>query len=301
MSRRLLLQSAFFLWVSLACISVIFADFPDRPAAKTIDKDIQFFDVKLTGTQPGQTMKLWLYLPPGTHKDKSLPCVFVAPAGSNLLTGMRLAEGDRVEHLPYVRAGFAVVAYELDGPMSRQANEREIIEAISKFMAVHGGVDNARTAVDYAIARAPEIDPSRLYTVGHSSAGTVALDVAAADSRIRGCCAYAPCPDLRDRINAKLIESINGSIKGFQGFIDAVSPEDHIEELKDKPVLLFTAEDDNNVPSASVQKFARHLKEENAKNIKLVVVPNGGHFDSMIKEGIPAGIDFLKADAFGAK
>jgi dipeptidyl aminopeptidase/acylaminoacyl peptidase len=238
-------------------------------------------------------MKLWIYLPAGKHEAKSLPCVFIAPAGSNLMTGIALADGDRLEHLPYARAGFAVCAYELDGVRQGLA-ARDAFAAIKQFVAAHGGVDNARTAIDYVLARLHEIDAERLYVAGHSSAGTVALDVAAAEPRIKACCSYAGYPDLRKRFKPATVATVNRNVEGFDAFLDAGSPVNHAAELKSKPVFLFSARDDTNTPTALVEDLASRIKQAGG-DVKLVVVESGGHYRSMIDQGIPSGIEFLKA------
>jgi hypothetical protein len=53
----------------------------------------------------GGTRQMLLYLPPGHHDEKSLACVLIAPAGSNLITGNSVGRGNSPELLPYVRAG----------------------------------------------------------------------------------------------------------------------------------------------------------------------------------------------------
>ena len=94
--------------------------FPDRPAtrwiapAKGSTAPVEFYDMHITGTGPGLPMEVNLYLPNGRHDPKSLPCVFIAPAGA-AMWGMTLGDGDRREHVPYALAGFAVVAYEVSG------------------------------------------------------------------------------------------------------------------------------------------------------------------------------------------
>jgi dipeptidyl aminopeptidase/acylaminoacyl peptidase len=285
-------------WI-LSCLALLMlartarADFPDRPAPQTLEGGIQFFDVSVSGDAPGQSMRFWAYLPPGDHPAKSLPCVFVAPAGTPFITGQRLGIDDRPEHLPYVKAGFAVIAYELDGQRTVHT-DAALLAAISQFMAVHGGVDNAHTAVDYALVRMPEIDPERLYAAGHSSAANLALDVAAADPRIKACCAYAPCPDLRKRLKPRFVASVSQKLPEFGAFIDSASPSQHIDELKAKPVMLFTAADDKNIPTQSVRDFAADLRQAGAAQVKLVTADSGGHHQSMIDMGIPAGIEFLK-------
>jgi dipeptidyl aminopeptidase/acylaminoacyl peptidase len=285
-------------WVLVSLILVLsslnaWAEFPQRGAAQLIEGGIQLFQLSLSGDAPGQTMKLWVYLPAGNHGAKSLGCVFVAPAGSNLMTGMVLNEGDRVEHLPYVKAGFAVIGYELDGAMEGR-NTAALFTAVPKFMAAHGGIDNAKTAVDYAIARVPEIDPERLYAAGHSSAATVALDVAAADARIKACCAYAPVADLRKRFKPALVPAVNRKAPGFDAFVDTASPAQHVDALKGKPVFLLSAEDDTNVPAQSVKDFAAAIQQAGGTQVKMVTTARGGHYESMVAEGMPKGIEFLK-------
>jgi dipeptidyl aminopeptidase/acylaminoacyl peptidase len=299
MADRKRLLSLFALLLLLRFTASSRADFPTLPAAGTVGQNIQFFGVSVKCESTSEVMKLWIYLPPGEHADKSLACVFIAPAGSNGLTGNKLAKGDQAEHLPYAAGGFAVVAYELDGPPLGPAVADQF-PAMKKFIAAHGGIDNAKTAIDYALLRLSAIDPNRLYAAGHSSAGTVALDVTAADSRIKACCAYAPMSNLHARY-ATILNIIALKVQGIDAFAAGASPVTHLQELKDKPVLLFTAKDDRNVPSQNVQEFARLLQQAGAQKLKLVVVDSGGHYDAMIAQGIPAGIEFLKAaDASGA-
>ena len=108
--------------------------FPPPAPPREIEPGVMFSEITLTRGQaagsdlPGHTGKLWLYLPGGQHGPKSLPCILIAGAGSNLITGMDLGDGDRPEHLPYVRSGFAVLAYELDGmlPEDERGNVRAL-------------------------------------------------------------------------------------------------------------------------------------------------------------------------------
>ena len=122
----------------------------------------------------------------------------------------------------------------------------------------------------------------------------MALDLAAADPRIKGCCAYAPAPDVRQRYKSQTIMDISRRIPDFGAFIDSVSPSRHIDALKGKPILLFTAADDQNVPTQSVRDFAAELQHAGDTQVKLVTTESGGHVQSMFDQGIPAGIAFLK-------
>ena len=271
------------------------ADFPARPDARSVDGGARQYDVPLTGDGPGQALHLLVYLPAGDPKEHSLPCVLVAPAGTNLAVGNAIEDGYTAETLPYVRAGFAAVKYELDGDLPEKPTNAQLFRAVTAFVAARGGVDDARTAVDYVLARVPEVSPGRIYVAGHSSAATVALDVAAADPRVKACCAYAPCPDLRRRLSTRFVKTVNAHVVGFDAFVDEASPVRHVEQLKDKLVLLFSAEDDHNVRTADVAAFADALRAAGSTAVKLVTVPTGGHYRAMIDRGIPAGIEFLKA------
>ena len=74
-----------------------------------------------TTTRRATAASCYLYLPPGKHAPKSLPCVLIAPAGSTCWRAWTLGDGDSPEHMPYVKAGYAVLAYELDGPSTTTA------------------------------------------------------------------------------------------------------------------------------------------------------------------------------------
>ena len=85
------------------------------------------YEIALPTGKP--TNHLWIYLP---EKPKGkLPLILIAPAGSPLFHGMALAQDDEYEHIPYARAGFAVVAYELDGDTgpNRPTTEQAIAAA----------------------------------------------------------------------------------------------------------------------------------------------------------------------------
>ncbi len=238
-------------------------------------------------------MQVWVYVPKHTPGQK-LPCVLVAPAGSPLILGMELGEGDQAEHFPYARTGFVVVSYEIDGHLAdrNKANDREAIAAITAFKDAKAGVLNARVALDFALDKIPEIDPEQIYVAGHSSAATLALLVASDDPRVKACAAFAPVTDVEKRIGKGTINNLSGSIPGFAEFMKSSSPRTHIESLK-CPVFLFHAKDDTNVPVSETAGFAEDLKRTNPR-VTFVQVPKGGHYDPMIREGIPKAIEWFR-------
>ena len=270
------------------------AAFPDRPVAQTLEGGVQFHDIRITGRTSGRTARLWVYLPPGVHARASLPAVLIAPAGSNLVTGKSLSDGDRPEHTPYVWAGLAVVGYELDGDMPPARTGAAVGLAIKAYMASKGGILDALTALDYVIAKVPEIDPGRIYTAGHSSAAVVALVVTAVEPRVKAGAAYAPVIELADQIGAKNMQEMNAAFPGMSEFVRWASPSEHVAELCRKPVLLFSATDDARAPHEAVVAFGAELSRRGCP-VTIRNAATGGHYDSMLQEGIPAGIEWLRA------
>ncbi|MBY0549295.1 MAG: prolyl oligopeptidase family serine peptidase [Candidatus Obscuribacterales bacterium] len=235
-------------------------------------------------------IKVWLYLPK-TRKGK-IPCVVIPPAGTRLFHGMSLGAGDRAEHFPYVRAGFAVVSFDIEGPLGEQASDAQIVTATRAFMNAKGGVVDGQLAIDSALNSLKDIDSSRIMAAGHSSAGTTALALAASDKRIRACSAFAPCTNLQAFFGAQTA-LLDRMVPGFKSFMQSFSPGSNTGALK-CPVFVFNAADDDNVKPAEVSSYVQSLKRTN-KAVKALTVPNGGHYDSMIQQGIPAAIEFFRS------
>jgi acetyl esterase/lipase len=274
--------------------------FPQAPPAREIEPGIMFSEIHLQRgpsagpAQPGHSGKLWLYLPSGQHAARSLPCILIAGAGSNLITGMDLGDGDRPEHLPHVRAGFAVLAYELDGalPDNSKQNMQALARSSRAFLNAQAGLINARVAIEYATTQVPSIDPKRLYTVGHSSAATIALLVAETEPRIAGCAAFAPAVDVRANIPEQAQEAIIQLVPGAEDFFTRFNPREHESKIA-CPLFLFYADDDNRFAS-QVRELGARLQAA-GKQVTVSSVPSGGHYDSMINEGVPRAIEWLKA------
>ena len=272
--------------------------FPPLGPAKRVERGVVVHKVSLGhGDQAG---RIWIYLPE-KMPAKPIPCVFIAPAGVAPFLGngfgTDLALEKHPEHLPYVHAGFAVVAYDVDGEVPNLDNMtyEQVQTAATAFKNAEAGVLNARHAIDYVLKMVPGIDPKRLYSAGHSSAGRIALIVAESDPRIAACAAYAPVtnPELRIQQNApdagKYLES---NLPGFRDFLKRTSPVKQIERLR-CPTFLFHAEDDSVISIIETESFAETLKKTNPR-VTFVRAERGDHYDSMVEEGVPQAIRWLR-------
>lgn len=275
---------------------------PLGPAAPVGRSDVQlhfvdFGSIPANGEQPGMRMKMRVYVPVGQHAERSLPCVLVAPAGTNLLTGNDMDNDDyHDETLPYAEEGMVVVFYSLDGGLTDMAEGEQLRDAYLSFRRARAGVVNGRNALDYILAQVPQVDPQRIYSAGHSSAATLSLLLAAHEPRLRGCLAYAPATDVEARLEGAgdnaVLELL---LPGIGDFLKQSSPKTHVARIN-CPIFLFHARDDSNEPFASTEAFAR-LLESNGKTLNFAVAESGDHYDSMIQEGIPRGIEWVKAQS----
>jgi len=248
------------------------------------------------GDGPGERMTMRIYLPPGNHADKSLGCVLVAPAGTPLLYGAEMDNDDyHAETLPYVQAGYAVVFYSIDGPVrdAKNVSNTELAGAYKKFKAAKGGVVNGRNALEFVLAKLPQVDPQRIYSAGHSSAGVLSLLFAAHEPRIKACIAYAPATDLdlrmKDVVNNTRSRQL---LPGVNEFLHDTSPINHIDDYN-CPLFIFHARDDSNEPFQNTERFVQRLQAA-GKNVTFSTTPRGNHYTSMVREGIPRAIRWLK-------
>jgi dienelactone hydrolase len=262
---------------------------PELSPRQLIQPGVHFQEVTLR--RAAMPMRVWYYEPEETAGK--LPLVVVPPAGSTLFAGMELADSDRPEHFPYVHAGFAVASFEIDGnvPKLEKTTLADRLKGAREFRDAEAGLANFRAMLDFLLAKVPTIDPSRIYIAGHSSAGTLALLVAAQEPRIKACAAYAAAPDVESRV-AKFIPTLDRALTGYRDFLHFSSPTTHVDKLA-CPVFLFHAEDDKVVPLAQSTEFAALLKKTNP-HVTLVTTPKGGHYTPMIREGIPRAITWFQ-------
>jgi dipeptidyl aminopeptidase/acylaminoacyl peptidase len=166
-----------------------------------------------------------------------------------------------------------------------------VLKSAREFRDARAGLNNAKAALDYLLAKAPEVDPNRIFIAGHSSAATLALLVAEHEPRLKGCASYCGVSDVEERL-AWAIPIFDRAIPGYRGFLRFSSPKTHVEKLK-CPVFLFHAQDDANVPVTQTTAFADMLKKTNP-DVTLDTSARGGHYRSMIDAGIPRGITWMQ-------
>jgi dienelactone hydrolase len=271
--------------------------FPERGEMQAVSPQVMLHEVSLGDDDdgfydmPGVGGKLLLYLPAGKIRPKSLPCVLITGAGSDLLSGMQLGEGDNPEQLPYVQAGYAVVAYELDGPSDEGTDPAAMRRSYEAFKAARAGLVNARNALQFVLDEVPEVDPSKIYAAGHSSAATHALLFAEHEPRLAGVIAYAPAVNVPKRFGP-ILRVLAFQLPGVVDFAAQSSPHTHANRLK-CPTFLFHCEDDTNCPIADTRNFASQVKQQGTE-ATFVTAASGGHYQSMIDEGIPAAIKWLR-------
>lgn len=241
----------------------------------------------------GPSMLVKIYEPALGDGEKA-PSVFIAPAGTPLITGMILGDEDSPEHIPYGEKGIYTVAYELAGYVNDYEDIDKYKEGIRLFTLFNGGVTNGKAAIDYALEHFKEIDSDRLYSAGHSSAGTVSLMMGVYEPRLRGVIAYAPGLSIEKNFGK---EDHNKLLiyYGLDSYFSAgYSPTNNTRRLK-CPIFLFQAKDDSVAPYEDMQRFYERLVLHN-KNVTYKIVDEGDHYYSMLYEGIPAGIEWILTD-----
>jgi dienelactone hydrolase len=280
--------------------------FPELGIERFVPRsNISYYTVDLRShfAEAGGAMQFRVYMPIGQHATGSLPCVLLAPAGSNLLHGSLLSDDPYDdEALPYAKAGMVVVQYSLDGEMNVEPGTTDdqtyvfnLSRAYKKFVDAKAGVVNGRNAVELVLQRIPQVDPKQLYSAGHSSAATVSLLLAAHEPRLAGSIAYAPITDLKLRLEDLTSDrSVSRLFPGLLTYLKSGSPIHCIAKYQ-KPLFIFHARDDSNEPFAHTEKFVNALANANAK-VTFVPVSTGDHYQSMIDQGIPKAIDWIKSN-----
>ena len=248
--------------------------------------------------QPAFQMQMRVYLPAGEHAPGTLPLVLVAPAGTPMFIGNGLDDPTyHDETLPYAEAGAVVIMYSLDGGIIDldSATNARLSMAYEQFRRAGAGTVNARTALEFALARIPAVDPKKIVVAGHSSAGTASMLFAAHEPRLAAAIAYCPCTDVQTRM-VDFVNEVRGNplFPDIENFLQKSSPRTHSPSIN-CPVFVFHASDDSNVPYAESQQFVTNLKSAGKDAQMSEPAAFGDHYQPMIDEGIPRAIVWLRS------
>ena len=233
---------------------------PPRPRGEQITKyAVEYIvDLGVPSGKPGHDSEVRVVLPSPMPSGK-VPTLVVNGAGAYLFSGMVLADEDIEPMLPYVQQGFAVVAYETDGcqpDFGHDPTPSEFATMARRYVASKAGLINAKRALDFALARFPEIDPDQLYSTGHSSGGKQALLLATHDKRIRGCVAFAPACQM-DMGSTMTLARIGGpDATDVAREVSRSMPIAHAKITK-KPVLLIYSANDRITRPREVLSYAK--------------------------------------------
>ena len=247
--------------------------------------------------RPDLTVELHIFLPsssPLQDQQGKIPAVYIAPAGSNMLTGKSPETGDYPECLPWAKAGFAVVLYSLAGSpdhLGHPPGEAELNDCFQKFRQADAGIVNYNAARS-AWTVADVINPHRSVVVGHSSASIVALLAAESDPSVAACVVFGTVPDVAEALGANL-GPLEAKLPGVVDFARHYSPERYVKDLR-CPLFVFHAEDDPLAPINRVQRFVDRAKPH-CPQVEFVRVPTGGHGEGMLREGIPLAIKWASS------
>ncbi|MFG0239738.1 MAG: alpha/beta hydrolase family protein [Gimesia chilikensis] len=229
--------------------------------------------------------------------------MIVPPAGSTLLTGMEIDDTvntQNPEHEPYVKAGFAVITFSIDGDLGDgdQTSNAEFIKAHEAFRRSKAGMLNYAQALSLAKSTIPEIDTSNIFLAGHSSAATLSLLFAEHSYQhfwdpdtIKGCLAYAPSVDPQ-KFFANHLGEIKPLIPDVEEFIRLSSPKEHAQTIL-CPVFLFHARGDQVTSFVASRQFAEQLKAQGV-DVKFVASNGSDHYQTMVDEGVPQGIKWIQ-------
>lgn len=259
---------------------------PDLGTGSEVEDGIVRIEVALEGTQPGMRGRLWVYLPSGPAPEGGRPAVLIAPAGSDLISGMRLGEADVEEHLPYVREGFVVVAYEIEG----DGDEHEDMMA---FAEAYGGLYNGVVALRYLTEKVPDVHLDHVFVAGHSSAADVALLMAAHHPGLAGVAAYNSGGEGCWFQPAEVLNILAMLGDGIAEMCQSTRALSHMAHLRDVPVFLFGSEGDGVVPVEAIHTLAASVPE--GEDLTVQIVEGGDHYSSMIDEGVPSAIGWMKS------
>lgn len=220
-------------------------------------------------------LKAWLFVPPGSDKEKT-PAVLRIPAGGSLFKPAILGLGAVPEIEPYFTAGYVTLVMSFRGTLGNGG----------KFSESKGGLEDVLAALDY-LSKLPEVDPKNVYVAGHSSAASLTLRVSQVSDIPRAVAAFSPVTDWTEFFKERIEDLSEESRK----YLKDASAMTHAAQTK-CPVLLTHGTKDTIAPVSHSELMAGKLREFK-KHCEFVRVPEGDHYYTMLKVGIPLSLAFF--------
>ncbi len=277
-----------------------YIDVNQLPGLGTTRNDPEVMEYQVSFPRGTHISKFLVYLPTQPTKPK-LPCILIAPSGRAPLYGQTLEQMSQWEYRHYAKAGYAVIAYDVDGAIEQmsEANQTALLmqpnqtvtARLRAYKAADGGVLNAKLAIDYAIARIPQIDPNAIYTAGSGSGGTLALMVAATDKRVKGAIAYTPVTNIPKKF-PNLIDNISKVVPKYSESIEKFSPYQNAAKIT-KPLFIFQ-DDISTVNSIEDTNEFVELVSKSNTSVTFAHAPVTPFFRSDLpSEGVKKAIEWL--------
>lgn len=131
--------------------------------------------------------------------------------------------------------------------------------------------DDVRAALT-ALLRRQDVDPERVWVVGHSMGGFAALASSALDQRIKATISIAapgdfktmPPPDetrLTGVVKFLSGVTVKGVVRQWRALGEKYNPVDLVDEISPRPILVIQGEQDAVVPAVQAQEIYRHAKQ----------------------------------------
>lgn len=252
---------------------------------------------------PGGMMKVRIRLPNGQHAPQSLGCILSPPFPDQMLFGGKLSEPNQFQAtMPYIGAGYAICEFSIDGPLSDDGDNEDESDAQARvrmqtrykeFTDSCAGVVNARNALDFVLAKVPQVNPNRIYIAGQHHCGTIALLAAAHEPRIKGCMAYSPIVDcLNEDPEVFENEYYTPLRPSIREFLQRVSPLTHVSRLQ-CPVYVFQETgEDADLPNQGPLLQAEMTKL--GRPIALETLPVGEDYDALNLKALNMSLAWLK-------
>ena len=220
-------------------------------------------------------LKAWLFVPPGSGKART-PAVLRIPAGGSLFKPAVLGLGTVPEVEPYFTAGYVTLVMSF----------RSTLANGGKFSESKGGLEDVLAALEY-LRKLAEVDTKNIFVAGHSSAASLALRVSQISDIPRAVAAFSPVTDWTDFFKEKVKDLSEESRK----YLKEASAISHAGSTK-CPVLLTHGTRDTIAPLSHSEAMVKKLKEEK-KYYEFAKIPEGDHYYSMLKVGIPLSLAFF--------